>query len=63
MLATVLVLSLCVVAFWKSLFRLLIAALLVLLLVGGVQAVQAIGAIINVGPTQSQCTPPDQNKC
>lgn len=63
MLATVLVLSLVVVAFWKSLFRLVIAAVLVLLVVGGIQAAEVIGAIVPVAPQQTQCTPTDQNRC
>lgn len=50
MLATVFVLSLVVVAFWRSLFRLIFAALLVFLVVGGIQAAEAIGAIVNLSP-------------
>ena len=50
MLATVLVLSLVVVAFWRSLFRFLFAALLAFLVIGGIQAAQAIGAIIHLAP-------------
>jgi hypothetical protein len=52
MLATVLVLCLVVVAFWRSVFKFVIAALLVLLVVGGIQAVQAIDAIVTVNPQQ-----------
>ena len=51
LLATVVLLSLIVVAFWKSVFRFLLAALLVLLVFGGIQAVQAIGALLNVHPS------------
>jgi len=50
MLATVLVLSLVVVAFWRSLIRLVMAALLVLLVAGGIQAIQMIDAIVTVTP-------------
>ena len=52
MLATVLVLCLVVVAFWRSMLKLLIAAILVLLIVGGIQAVQAIDAVVTVNPQQ-----------
>jgi hypothetical protein len=62
MLATVIVLSLVVVAFWKSALKFLIAAVLALLLVGGIQAAQVIGAI-TVSPQQTQCTPNDENRC
>ena len=50
MLATVLVLSLVVVAVWRSLIRLVMAALLVLLVAGGIQAIQMIDAIVTVTP-------------
>ena len=63
MLATVLVLSLVVVAFWRSFLRLVLAGLLVLLVVGGIQAAQVIGVIVPVAPQQSQCVPTDQNRC
>jgi hypothetical protein len=55
MLATVFVLGLVVVAFWRSLFRLLLAALLVLIVVGGIQAIQVINAIVTVTPQQTHC--------
>lgn len=50
MLATIFVLCLIVAGFWRSLFRLLIAALLVFVIVGGVVAVHAIDAAVNVNP-------------
>lgn len=62
MLATVLVLSLVVVAMWRSLVKFVLAAILVLLVVGGIQAVQAIGAIISVNPPSS-CQQTDQHQC
>jgi hypothetical protein len=61
MLATIIVLTLIVVAFWKSLIRFLIGLILVLLLVGGWQAAQVLGLIIPVQPT-TQC-PTDQTQC
>lgn len=61
MLATVLVLSLVVVAMWRSLVKFVIAAILVLLVVGGIEAVQTIGAIVTVSPPSCQQT--DQHQC
>lgn len=52
MLATVIVLCLVLVGFWRSALRLLIATLLVLVIVGGIAAVQAIDAIVTVNPQQ-----------
>jgi hypothetical protein len=63
MLATIFVLSLVVMAFWRSLFRFVLAALLVLLVVGGIQAVQAIGAVVTVSPQPTQCAPANQDHC
>ena len=63
MLATILVLSLVVVAIWRSLIKFVLAALLVLLVVGGIQAVQLIGTIVTVSPQQTQCQPTDQHRC
>jgi hypothetical protein len=50
MIATVIVLCIVVVAFWRSAVRLLIAALLVLLVIGGIEAVQVIDAIVTLDP-------------
>ncbi len=61
MLATIIVLTLIVVAFWKSLIRFLIGLILVLLLVGGWQAAQVLGLIIPVQST-TQC-PTGQTQC
>jgi hypothetical protein len=61
MLATIIVLTLIVVAFWKSLIRFLIGLILVLLLVGGWQAAQVLGLVIPVQPT-TQC-PEGQTQC
>jgi hypothetical protein len=58
MLATVIVLSLVVVAFWRSAIKFLIAAILALLLVGGIQAAQFIGTI-TVSPQPTECSPND----
>jgi hypothetical protein len=64
MLATVLLLSLIAVAFWRSLIRLVLAALLVLLVAGGIQAAQLIGAVVTVSPQPpASCAPADQNHC
>ena len=52
MLYVVLVLCLLLVAFWRSLIKFLIAAILILLIVGGIQAVHAIDAIVTVNPQQ-----------
>lgn len=60
MLATVIVLSLVVAAFWKSLVRFIVAAILVLLLVGGIEAARMLGAITTVAPTQCST---GQSKC
>ena len=56
MLATVVVLSLVFVAFWKSLIRFVVAGLLVILVLGGIQAARAIGAIVPVTPQQCSTT-------
>jgi len=62
MLATIIVLTLIVVAFWKSIVRFLIGAILVLLLVGGWQAAQMLGLIIPIQNTTTQC-PTTQTQC
>jgi hypothetical protein len=64
MLATVFVLSLVVVAFWRSLIRLVLAALLVLLVVGGIQAAQTIGGVVTISPQPpASCAPAGQTHC
>jgi hypothetical protein len=55
MLATIIVLTLIVVAFWKSLIRFLLALIVVLFLVGGWQTAQLLGLIIPIQST-TQCT-------
>jgi uncharacterized membrane protein len=54
MLATIIVLTLIVVAFWKSIIRFVVGVVLVLLLVGGWQAAQMLGLVIPIQPT-TQC--------
>jgi hypothetical protein len=61
MLATIIVISLIVVAFWRGLLRFVLAALLVLVVIGGIQAMQALGALVTVPPQQTQCPPADHN--
>jgi len=63
MLATVFVLALVVAGFWRSIFRLVLAAVLVLIVVGGIQAAQLLGAIVSVSPQPTQCQPTDQQRC
>ena len=50
MIPVLLVLALILAAYWRSLAKILVAALVVLLVIGGVQAFHAIDALITVSP-------------
>jgi uncharacterized membrane protein YjdF len=50
MIPVLLVLALILAAYWRSLAKILVAALVVLLVIGGVQAFHAIDALVTVSP-------------
>lgn len=52
MLTAVIVVALIALVFWRSLLKVLIAVVVALLVVGGIQAANAIGSIINLNPDQ-----------
>jgi hypothetical protein len=52
MLTAVIVVALIALAFWRSLLKVIIAFLVALLIVGGIQAANAISSIITMNPDQ-----------
>lgn len=52
MLTAVIVVALIALVFWRSLLKVLIAVVVALLVVGGIQAANAIGSIMTMNPDQ-----------